>query len=45
MALAEAGRAQYHALFNETLVAGYVVGVATGTHDPRDFAWPTLIDP
>jgi hypothetical protein len=45
MALAEAGRARYHALFNETLVAGYVVGVATDAHDAGNFAWPTLIDP
>jgi hypothetical protein len=45
MALATAGRARYHALFNETAVAAYVVGVATGTHSNKDFAWPTLIDP
>lgn len=45
MALAAAGRARYHALFNETLVAAYLVGVAMDTHKAEDFAWPTLIDP
>ncbi len=43
-ALASAGRARYHALFNETLVAAYLVDVAFDTHDARDYAWPTLID-
>ncbi len=42
-ALAEAGRARYLALFNETIVAGYVVDVAFGTHDPAKYEWPTLI--
>ncbi len=42
-ALAGAGRLRYHALFNETLVAGYVVAVAMGTHDPKHYEWPTLI--
>ena len=42
-AIAAAGRARYHALFNETLVARYVVEVACGTHDPKDSPWPTLI--
>ena len=42
-ALAQAGRARYHALFNETAVAEYLVGVATGTHDQARFEWPTLI--
>ncbi len=45
MALASAGRARYHALFNETLVAGYVLGVAFGTHDAARYAWPTLLAP
>jgi hypothetical protein len=44
MAVAGAGRARYHALFNETLVARYVVGVAFGTHRAQDYAWPTLLD-
>ncbi len=43
-ALAGAGRARYHALFNETVVAAYVVDVAFGTHDPAGTEWPTLID-
>jgi hypothetical protein len=42
-ALAEAGRARYHALFNETLVAAYVVDVAFDSHDPTRYEWPTLI--
>ena len=41
--LAASGRARYHALFNETVVAGYLVEVATDTHDPSRYAWPTLI--
>ncbi len=41
-AMAEAGRARYHALFNETEVASYLVEVATGTHDPKSREWPTL---
>jgi hypothetical protein len=44
-ALAEAGRARYQALFNETIVARYVVDVAFGAHDPAAYEWPTLIDP
>ncbi len=43
-AVATAGRTRYHELFNETLVASYVLGVAFGTHDPEAYAWPTLID-
>lgn len=43
-AIAEAGRARYHALFNETLVARYVVDVAFDSHDPARYEWPTLID-
>ena len=43
-AMAAAGRARYHALFNETLVARYVLGVAFDTHDPADYPWPTLTD-
>jgi hypothetical protein len=42
-AMAAAGRARYHALFNEMLVARYVVAVATDTHNPKDYPWPTLI--
>jgi hypothetical protein len=43
-ALAEAGRARYHALFNETLVARYVVEVAFDAHDPKRYEWPTLFE-
>jgi hypothetical protein len=42
-AMAQAGRARYHALFNETVVARYVVDVAFGTHDPALYEWPTLL--
>jgi hypothetical protein len=42
-AMAAAGRARYHALFNETAIARYLVEVACGTHDPKDYAWPTLV--
>ncbi len=41
-AMAAAGRARYHALFNETLIARYLVEVACDTHDPKNFCWPTL---
>lgn len=44
MALAAAGRAKYHALFNETRVAAYVLAVACGTHRAGDQPWPTLVD-
>jgi hypothetical protein len=43
-AVAAAGRARYHALFNETLVARYVVDVAFDSHDPTRYEWPTLLD-
>ncbi len=42
-ALASSGRARYAALFNETTVAAYLVGVATDSHDAASYAWPTLI--
>ena len=42
-AMAQAGRTRYHALFNEILVARYVLDVACATHNPADYAWPTLI--
>jgi hypothetical protein len=41
-AMAASGRARYHALFNETLIARYMADIACGTHDPKDYAWPTL---
>ena len=43
-AVANAGRSRYHALFNETLVARYVIDVAFDTLDPGDYGWPTLLD-
>ncbi len=42
-AVAAAGRARYLALFNETVVARYVVEVALGTCQPHEYAWPTLV--
>lgn len=41
-AAAAAGRARYHTLFNETLVARYVLEVAFDCHNPADYEWPTL---
>jgi hypothetical protein len=41
---AAAGRARYHQLFNETIVATYIMGVALDQHDPARYEWPTLID-
>jgi hypothetical protein len=43
-AVASAGRARYHDLFNEVVIARYLVDVATGTHDAARYEWPTLID-
>ncbi|QUD87211.1 glycosyltransferase family protein [Phenylobacterium montanum] len=43
MTLAAAGRARYHALFNEQRVAKYVLEVALGDIDPADYPWPTLL--
>jgi hypothetical protein len=42
-ALAAAGRARYHALFNETLIARYLVDMACGTHNPKDVEWPSAV--
>ena len=42
-AVAEAGRARYHALFSETVVARYVADIAFDRHDPAAYEWPTLI--
>ena len=44
MAVAEAGRRRYHALFNEQIVARYVLDVALEQFDAKDYPWPTLID-
>lgn len=43
MKLAASGRARYHQLFNEQVVAKYIVDVAFDQHDPRDYEWPTLL--
>jgi len=42
-AVAAAGRARYHALFNETCIARYLIEVACDAHDPKTYAWPTLV--
>lgn len=42
-AMAQAGRARYHALFNETRVAEYVLDVAFDRLDPARYEFPTLI--
>ncbi len=42
-AVAASGRARYHALFNEEVIARYVLGVACDAHDPARYEWPTLI--
>jgi hypothetical protein len=41
LSVAAAGRARYHALFNETVVAKYVVDVAFGRVDELTKLWPT----
>ena len=43
MAVGAAGRARYHALFNETRIARYLIDVALDRCDPADYEWPTLI--
>jgi len=40
--LAAAGRAHYHALFNEQVIARYIVEVAFDRLDPAAYPWPTL---
>jgi hypothetical protein len=42
-AIATAGRARYFELFNECVVARYIVDVAFDRHDPTRYEWPTLI--
>jgi hypothetical protein len=44
MRIAAAGRARYHALFNEQIVARYMLDAALGRVDPGDYPWPTLAD-
>jgi hypothetical protein len=43
MAVAAAGWSRYHQLFNEQLIAKYVIDVAFDQMDPRDYEWPTLL--
>jgi len=42
-ALAAAGRARYHELFNERRVAQYVVEAAFGEVKCEDYEWPTVL--
>lgn len=44
-ALAKAGRDRYHALFNEQIVARYIMEVAFGVLRESDYSWPTLFLP
>ncbi len=39
--VAAAGRARYHELFNETVVAKYIVEVAFGDFSDKAYPWPT----
>jgi hypothetical protein len=43
MRIATAGRARYHALFNERIVAAYMLDVALDRLDPSAYGWPTLL--
>jgi hypothetical protein len=45
MALAAAGRARYHDLFNEQRVAAYLLDVALDRLAPSTYPWPTLYPP
>jgi hypothetical protein len=45
MAIAAAGRARYHELFNERRVAAYVLDVALDRLEPSAYPWPTLYTP
>jgi hypothetical protein len=39
------GRARYHALFNEQIVAKYIWDVVFGSFRESDYPWPTLVSP
>ena len=41
--IAAAGRTRYHDLFNEQILARYIVDVAFGTLKENDYRWPTLV--
>lgn len=43
MAMAAAGRARYHALFNAQAIAAYLVEAAMGNVTPSDYEFPTLV--
>lgn len=45
LALAKSGRARYHALFNEQIIAKYIVDVAMGDLNPTLYPWPTIVIP
>jgi len=45
MAVAAAGRARYHELFNERRIAQYVLDVALDRFDPAACPWPSLYAP
>lgn len=42
-AVARKGHAKYHAIFNERLVARFIVEATFGDHVPADYAWPTTV--
>lgn len=42
--LAKAGRERYHSLFNEQIVAKYILEVALGTLNSSNYIWPTIIN-
>ncbi len=42
-AIAASGRARYFDLFNEQVIAQYLIDVAFDRHDPTRYEWPTLI--
>jgi len=44
-ALAKAGRERYHALFNEQVIARYIMEVAFDTLRESDYLWPTRFKP
>ena len=43
-ALAKAGRTRYHALFNEQIIANYIIDVAMGSLNPANYHWPTTVN-
>lgn len=41
--IAERGAVRYHALFNERIIAEYIVAALFGDFDPARYPWPTLL--